>query len=276
MLGLTEPIKATSLVNELVERLEHAILVGDLPGGTLLREQTLARSLGVSRGPLREAIRQLEGRMLLQRKPNVGASVVELSLKDLKEIWIMREALEGIACGLAAKNITDEEIAELKRIMKMQEELEEHDHFADSYEESPEFDFHYKIMQASRAQRLVQLICGDLYYLLKVYRYRVSAANPRRPAEALKEHRAILKALVRRDSAEAEAAMRKHLRNSLANMIEASEEAKLDLNAKPATPVSLAPAKSVGRSLPAAATATAAVPAAAAPARAARKSLARS
>jgi DNA-binding GntR family transcriptional regulator len=232
MSTFTGPIQATSLVNELVHRLEHAILIGELPGGTLLREQTLARSLGVSRGPLREAIRQLEGRMLLQRRPNVGASVVELSLKDLKEIWVIREALEGVACGLAAVNITDAELAELKQILRKHEELSESDHFPASYEESPEYDFHYKIVQASRAQRLAQLICGDLYYLIKVYRYRISSANPRRTPEALKEHRAIIRALAKHDSAGAEAAMREHLRNSLTNMIKASE-ATVDLNGVP-------------------------------------------
>jgi DNA-binding GntR family transcriptional regulator len=229
MATLAEPIRATSLVEGLVERLEHAILVGELPGGTLLREQTLARSLGVSRGPLREAIRQLEGRMLLQRKPNVGASVVELSLRDLKDVWIMREALEGVACGLAAQNITDEELAQLKRILKMQEDLADSATFPQTYEESPEYDFHYRIMQASRSPRLIQVICGDLHYLLKVYRYRLSAANPRRAPQALREHRAILKALAARDPEQAEAAMRKHLRNSLKNIIDSNES----LPAKP-------------------------------------------
>jgi len=238
MVVLTQPVKARSLVDELVERLEHAIMTGELAGGTLLREQTLARSLGVSRGPLREAIRQLEGRMLLQRKPNVGASVVELSQKDLKEIWVLREALEGIACGLAAANITDEEIAALERIVEFQERDLRSDNWGHTYEGSPEFDFHYKIMQASRNQRLVQLICGDLHYLLKVYRYRGTSANLKRASDALVEHRTILKALAKRDPVQAEAAMRAHIRKSLENFLKGNHifADEIDLNAIPMAP----------------------------------------
>lgn len=222
MVVLKHPVKARSLVDELVARLEHAIMTGELEGGTLLREQTLASSLGVSRGPLREAIRQLEGRMLLRRKPNVGASVVALSPTDLQEIWTMREALEGIACGLAAGNITDQEIEELKGTIENQERDLRNDEWAETYEESPEFDFHYKIMLASRNQRLTQMICGDLYYLLKVYyRYRGSSVDPKRAADALKEHRGILKALISRDSAKAEALMRDHIRNALKSFLRA-------------------------------------------------------
>lgn len=219
-------------------------MVGELPSGTLLREQTLARSLGVSRGPLREAIRQLEGRMLVQRKPNIGASVVELSRRDLQEIWIMREALEGVACGLAASHITDEELAELRRIVALHEQ-EITTGAPVGYGVSPETDFHFRIMRASRNQRLVQVICGDLHYLLKVYRYRLSTNSPQRAAQALEEHREILAALAKRDPALAEAAMRRHIQSSLANILNAASSTgkELDLNATPAVPSELLPAK---------------------------------
>ena len=104
---LNDKISAQSLVDTLVERIEAAIMNGDLQPGSKISEQALATSLGVSRGPLREAIRRLEGRKLLERTPNIGARVASLSPGDLYEILQVREALEGMACGLAATNMTD-------------------------------------------------------------------------------------------------------------------------------------------------------------------------
>src|SRR5690606_39875037 len=98
---LDNKVQAQSLVDIVAERLEAAIISGQLEPGAKLSEQGLAASLGVSRGPLREAIRRLEGRKLLERTPNIGVRVAQLSPKDLNEILQVREALEGMACGLA-------------------------------------------------------------------------------------------------------------------------------------------------------------------------------
>src|SRR5258708_31777892 len=110
---LNSKVSAQSLVDVLVERIEAAIVGGDLQPGAKLSEQGLAASLGVSRGPLREAIRRLEGRKLLQRTPNIGVHVASLSPADLYEVLQVREALEGMACALAAENMTDAELKAL-------------------------------------------------------------------------------------------------------------------------------------------------------------------
>src|SRR5260221_8086103 len=109
---LNSPIEIASLVDRIVERLEQAIMNGGLAPGSKLSEQALARRFGVSRGPLREAIRRLEGRKLIERKPNIGARVATLSEKKLLDIFGVPEALEGLACRLAAEQMTDEEIAD--------------------------------------------------------------------------------------------------------------------------------------------------------------------
>ncbi len=114
---LNNKVSAQSLVDVLVERIEAAIIGGDLPPGTKISEQALAGSLGVSRGPLREAIRRLEGRKLLQRTPNIGVRVTSLSLGDLQEILQIREVLEGLACSLAAKNMTYDESKALSDLL---------------------------------------------------------------------------------------------------------------------------------------------------------------
>src|SRR3546814_4506505 len=93
--------------------LTQAIISGELRPGTRISEPKLAKQLGVSRGPLREATRRLQERMLVTHTPRQGVRVVELSREVLHEVCTIREALEGIAAREAAINITDEEAIEL-------------------------------------------------------------------------------------------------------------------------------------------------------------------
>ncbi len=212
-LALTGKVQARSLVDEVVERLEAAIITGELPPGTKLNEQQLATALGVSRGPLREAIRRLEGRTLVERTPNIGVRVAELSPSDLNDLLEIREALEGMACALAVEHLTDADIAGLEKLLKdhgSQKSIETGEGY---YQESGDFDFHFRIARASRNKRLISMICGDLYDLLRIYRYKSSTMHGR-AAAALQEHQEIVAALKTRDPQKAEAAMRNHIRNA--------------------------------------------------------------
>ena len=210
---LDDKVQAQSLVDVVAQRIEAAIISGQLEPGSKLSEQGLAASLGVSRGPLREAIRRLEGRKLLERTPNIGVRVAALSLRDLNEILQVREALEGLACGLAATNMSDAEIAELEALLDAHEKQKSVQEGAGYYQESKDFDFHFRIVTGSGNERLAQMLTGDLYYLLRVYRYK-SSTKPGRAVEALEEHRRIVAALAARDPVAAEAAMRNHLRHA--------------------------------------------------------------
>jgi DNA-binding GntR family transcriptional regulator len=196
-----------------VERLEEAIMSGELPPGHRLSEQTLADTLGVSRSPLREAIRQLEGRRLIERVRNVGARVTITVGRDLEEILVIRESLEALAAKLAATNITDEQLEELEELLKTRRERKEN-HARDLYEV---FDFHVKIITACGNKKLIDMLHGDLYYLMRIHRYR-SSETPERAKIAPLEHRKILAALKARDPAAAEKAMYQHLANSHANI----------------------------------------------------------
>ncbi|HEX7856615.1 MAG TPA: GntR family transcriptional regulator [Sphingobium sp.] len=210
---LDQKVQAQSLVDVVAERLEAAIISGTLEPGSRLSEQALAASLGVSRGPLREAIRRLEGRKLLERTPNIGVRVAALSLRDLKEILEVREALEGMACALAAQNMSDEDIAALEGLIEAHGEQEAVREGKGYYQESKDFDFHFRIVTGAGNQRLEQMLLGDLYYLLRVYRYK-SSTKPGRAKEALVEHQNIVAAIRNRDAGAAEGAMRVHLRNA--------------------------------------------------------------
>ena len=216
MAAALDKVEARSLVDVVAERLEQAIISGQLEPGARLSEQGLAASLGVSRGPLREAIRRLEGRKLLERTPNVGVRVAALSLRDLVEILQVREALEGQAAALAAERMSDADVAALARLLDRHSRQKGLAQGVGYYQETHDEDFHVRIVQGSGNARLAQMLTGDLYYLLRVYRYR-SSTTPGRARDALEEHRAIAQAIAARDPARAEAAMRAHLRNARAS-----------------------------------------------------------
>src|SRR5579859_180782 len=236
---LSHKVSARSLVDVLAERIEAAIISGDLQPGSKIREQTLAASLGVSRGPLREAIRRLEGRKLLQRTPNIGVSVAALSPTDLYEVLQLREVLEGLACALAAKNMTDQELKALAELLDQHQQQRSVQEGIGYYQESKDFDFHFRIVKGSRNARLVQMLCEDLYYLLRVYRYK-SSTKPGRAKQALKEHKDVVAALLRRDAEDAERKMRLHISNARRYVEEqikesAARQARAERTAVPAT-----------------------------------------
>jgi DNA-binding GntR family transcriptional regulator len=218
----SEKIVAKSLVDVVTERLEDAIIAGDLAPGERIFEQVLATEMGISRGPLREAIRRLEGRRLLERRANVGVRVAELSPERLDELLMVREALEGMACRIAAERFTDKEIAELQKMLnKHADQVRSSKGY---YQQAGDFDFHFRIAKASGNEFLFSMISGDLYDLLRVYRYKSSTMGSR-ASEALEEHQKIVDALAAHDPDAAESAMREHIRNARAFAKLASENA---------------------------------------------------
>ena len=172
-------IEARSLVEAVTERLEASIISGDLEPGTRLRAQVLAKEYGISRGPLREAIRRLEGRRLLERKANIGVSVVALSLRRLDELLKVREALEGMACRLAAERIEQDEVDQIRKLLDEHALRDEVLSGEGYYQQSGDFDFHFRIAKASGNEYLMDMISGDLYDLLRIYRYKSSTMTGR-------------------------------------------------------------------------------------------------
>lgn len=208
---LTGPVRAQSLVDIVTERLEAAITSGELAPGSRLSEHALAAELGVSRGPLREAIRRLEGRKLVRRTPNIGVHVSALSTKDLSELLGIREALEGMACGLAAERMSEEELDALEQLLGQHGAQPSVRSGTGYYQEPKDFDFHFRVAKASGNDQLIRMLTSELYDLLRVYRYQSSTIQGR-ASKAYDEHRAIVTALRSRDPAAAEAAMRAHIR----------------------------------------------------------------
>jgi DNA-binding GntR family transcriptional regulator len=212
-----QPLVSTNLSSLAFERLEQAIMTGELKPGERLSETTLARRYGISRGPLREAIGRLEGRNLVERVANQGARVISLKNDELIDLLVIRESLEGMACRLAATRIKPAELKKLQRMLEQHAEDEAVISGRGYFQGGGDLDFHYRIVRASGNARLVQMLDEELYSLLRLYRQRLST-RPGRPAQALEEHRRVLAALEARDPDAAEAAMRAHIQSSRASL----------------------------------------------------------
>ena len=172
-----EAIKEPTKSEGLTERLIEAIVNGDYPAGSKIAESDLANTFGVSRGPLREALMRVEALRLIERAPHVGARVVELSQEKLIEIYAVREALEGMAARLACIHITDEEIEGLEHLLTTHHQHIEKVEGASYFHQQGDFDFHYRIIKASRNSKLISLLCDELYHLLRMYRYQSPRAH---------------------------------------------------------------------------------------------------
>ncbi|UAW97047.1 GntR family transcriptional regulator [Halopseudomonas nanhaiensis] len=210
-------VTSQTLSDGAFERIQTAIVQGDIPPGARISEQFLSSTFGIGRGPLREAIRRLEGRRLVVRIPHAGVRVVSLSYEELIELYHVREALEGMACRLAAQNMTDDEIVGLRTVLA---EHEQHSGLRANqsyYQQEGDLDLHYLIIQGSKNRTLSDMLCGDLYHLVRMYRYRFSS-TPKRPQQAFAEHHRIIEAIADRDGELAEMLMRRHISASRRNI----------------------------------------------------------
>ena len=206
-----------TIAERVFEDVKETIVLGRIAPGSKISEPELARTYGISRGPLREAIGRLEACGLVDRKANVGARVVSLSGAQLVEIYLVREALEGMAARLAAEVMTDDEIRALRAVLTQHAKHIEEDTKHAYFQQEGDLDFHFQVIQGSHNARLVELLCKDLYQLVRLYRYQ-SGMRSRRGPRALREHEHILDAIEHRQPEMAEQLMRAHIRASRQNI----------------------------------------------------------
>ena len=207
-----KPIAITSLAEEAFGKLVQAITSGEFEPGQKLSESELARRLGISRGPLREALGRLEGRLVM-RTPRLGVSVIDFNRQDLEQLFLVREALEGMAARLAAERMTAAELAHLRELLEHHASQPELALGFAYHQRSSDEDYHFTIVRAARCERLEQMLLDELYYQLRLQRLR-SSTRPGRAQQALGEHREILEALASRNPDAAEGTMRHHIRNA--------------------------------------------------------------
>ena len=213
-----ESIKVESLESQVSFRIREMIRQRILTKGEKVKERELCEQLGVSRTPVREALRTLKSEGLIDIIPNKGAFVSEPSIENIREIFEVMTLLEGEASRLAAERVTDDELKKLESIHK---ELKLH-HAEKNSERYLEANTqcHKFIRSLAKNQLLYELIRS---LQDKILLYRSQQLNKEgRFDQSIKEHEELLLAFRNRDAKAAELAMKKHLKNQ--------EEALITMN----------------------------------------------
>ncbi len=207
--------KSVSLADQVFEKLENDIITGVYPRGEILTELKLVEQLGVSRTPIREALRRLEQERLI-KDSGKGSVVMGITLEDLEDIMNIREHVEGLAAYYAARNITEESAASLKQISELQ-------------------DFYFEKKDVDNLQRMDDEFHDALYEMSdrtvlrdtllplhrKTMRYRKAAIkNAERQHDSVMEHKEIIEAINAGDAKRAQKLMSAHIRNAKEHMIE--------------------------------------------------------
>lgn len=200
--------------------LREAIVEGDLAPGQHLAEQQLAEELGISRTPVREALRRLALEGFVVMVPRRGAYVAGLSLKDMNDVFELRMALEGLAAYLAAQRITPQELTTLKELLDQLETAIVSGIREDIIDADTRF--HALIYSASRNRRLIRIV-GNLSDQIQSFRLQ-SLFAPGRLKETIQEHKRLLLALERRDSSSARRLAEDHIRQAEVSLLKGQEK----------------------------------------------------
>src|ERR1700676_3803559 len=207
-----------SLHDEILGRLRDYLVEGNIPDGNRIPERQLCEMLGISRTPLREALKVLASEGLVDLLPNRGARVRHLSEQDLGELFDIMGGLEGLAGRLACENITDQEIVEIERLHYEMYDFYLHRDMHGYFRTNQLI--HQKIVEASRNATLRSAYANFAGRIRRV-RYSANFARKReRWGEAMREHETILDALRRRAGSELSDILFIHLRNKRTAAVE--------------------------------------------------------
>ena len=206
--------KTVSLADQVFEKLENDIITGLLPRGEILTELKLVELLGVSRTPIREALRRLEQERLIAESGK-GSIVLGITVEDLMDIMDIRQRIEGLAAWHAAKNLTPEGLEKLRHISQLQDfyyGIEDVEHLRQMDDR-----FHDTIYALSGRS----VICDTLLPLhRKTMRYRrISIQDKARLAQSIAEHKAIFEAIASGNADLAAKLVSEHIANAKENMI---------------------------------------------------------
>jgi DNA-binding GntR family transcriptional regulator len=214
---VSDLIPRVSLHDQLVARIRELILDGELPPGSRVPEKALCQRFGVSRTPLREALKVLASEGLLELLPQRGAKVAQLTLDDIEEMFPVVGALEALAGELACQRIADGEIEIIARL---------HENMVVAYRrrDRPTYfalnqQIHERILDATANETLINTYRG-LAGRIRNARYVANMSEPRW-RQAVEEHEAILDALRRRDGPELATILRDHLAHKCETVKEA-------------------------------------------------------
>lgn len=208
--------KSVSIADQVFEQLERDILTGKYPRGEILSELRLSTELGVSRTPIREAIRRLEQENILQECGR-GVMVIGISEEDMLDMYDIRICLDGVAARRAAEHMSAEQIKELQDIVELQEfyAAKEGDEYSVKLYDL-DSRFHELLYQGSGSRTIAEVLCS---VHRKMAKYRMaSLSRQRRAAMSIGEHKEIYMALAARDGDRAEEVVQRHAINAKKSM----------------------------------------------------------
>ncbi|MBN9203492.1 MAG: GntR family transcriptional regulator [Methylibium petroleiphilum] len=196
-----------ALYEQVAEALRTRILSHRLAPGSWIDEKALAVEYGISRTPLREALKVLAAEGLVTMKLRRGAYVTEVSARDLTEVFHLLALLESDAAAAAASRLTPEQLAELETLHEqLERNLGDRDRFFAANER-----FHLRLLELADNRWRVQMV-ADLRKVMKLNRHH-SLFKQGRLEASLNEHRQLMAALRARDAEQAQQLMRRHLAN---------------------------------------------------------------
>ena len=199
------------LYEDVAERLREQIFSHELAPGSWLDEQSLAIAFGISRTPMREAIKVLASEGLVKSKMNKGSYVTEVDRRDLEQIFTVLSLLEGQAAKETAINATEAQLTQLDDLHHRLEKAAADRDIGQFFEFNVKF---HELIQEIAGNKWMNGVIDDLRKVLKLQR-RDSLSRGDRLLSSLLEHREILQAILKRDPVAAELAMRNHLARGL-------------------------------------------------------------
>lgn len=206
-----------SLGGRVFQKIREDILNGKYKENDELRENTIGKELGVSRTPVREALRQLELEGLVTIIPNRGAYVTGISHKDIWDIYVSRSMLEGLCARWAAKNITDAQLDELEETILLSEfQMKKESGFSAEQVAALDGRFHSILYEAS-GSRILDHVLTDFHNYVQTAR-RSSVVSEDRARKSIREHRQILRAIKDRDEEMAEQLANEHIMHVMQNL----------------------------------------------------------
>lgn len=203
-----------SLRGQVFDKIRSDILNGKYKRGEELVESSIGKELGISRTPVREAIRQLELEGLVQLVPNKGAFVTGISEKDVRDIYLIRARLEGLAARMAAKNITPELLDAMEETVVLSEYHAKKEHYEQVCEMDSKF---HKLLYKASGSRILEHTLTDFHQYVQRVRM-ASIMKKRRMEKSNDEHDAILTAIREHDEEKAESVATCHISNTVENL----------------------------------------------------------
>ena len=203
-----------SLRGQVFDKIRSDILNGKYKRGEELVESSIGKELGISRTPVREAIRQLELEGLVQLVPNKGAFVTGISEKDVRDIYLIRARLEGLAARMAAKNITPELLDAMEETVVLSEYHAKKEHYEQVCEMDSKF---HKLLYKASGSRILEHTLTDFHQYVQRVRM-ASIMKKGRMEKSNDEHDAILTAIREHDEEKAELVATRHISNTVENL----------------------------------------------------------